>query len=135
MTKTTLTEQQAESVAQALVAEYEYLGVRLDVARERVATGEWDDHPAAGGTREKRDALMADMSARLECYRSSFPPSAYQRDCCLVTDPEGLASHFSEEVRQLASDLLRLFSQRYSASRWEMAKEKYRLLSAKIEAE
>jgi len=41
-----LTADQQDRVARALVREYPGL-VRLDAAREEVATGKWDDHPAA----------------------------------------------------------------------------------------
>jgi len=43
----TLTPQEQERVAYALVREYGRLGVCLKAARAEVATGKWDDHPAA----------------------------------------------------------------------------------------
>ena len=45
---TLLSPRQQERVARALVREYASRGVGIDVARSQVATGEWDDHPAAG---------------------------------------------------------------------------------------
>ena len=42
-----LTPTQQEQVAQALYVEYKWIGVKLVVARQMVAEGKWDDHPAA----------------------------------------------------------------------------------------
>ncbi len=47
MTHSKLSPAAQERVARALVAEYRYLGVILAAAREEVALGKWDDHPAA----------------------------------------------------------------------------------------
>lgn len=42
-----LSREAQECVARALVREYGHLGVNLQAAREEVAQGKWDDHPAA----------------------------------------------------------------------------------------
>lgn len=63
---TTLTPEQQERVAAALVREHAALGVNIAGARAEVATGKWDDHRAAG--RRGRPVVAAPRAHRIRVY-------------------------------------------------------------------